>query len=156
VTAGHEDPEWARQPVPTQPETGYRLGLELASAGDFFAAHEAFEAAWRAAEPEERDFFQGLVHVVVAWYQAGRGNRNGCARQLVKATRRLTPYGPAHRCLDTALLLRDVAVAAEVVTSGSLGLPPLRVRRLQAAEADRLEGPVHADVEPPEAVEEEQ
>ena len=44
-------------------------GLALARAGPYFEAHEAFEDAWRAAAPDERDFFQGLVHVVVAWYQ---------------------------------------------------------------------------------------
>src|SRR5262245_33820744 len=43
----------------------YQRGLELARDGSWFEAHEAFEIAWRAAEPGERDFFQGLVHVVV-------------------------------------------------------------------------------------------
>jgi predicted metal-dependent hydrolase len=51
------------------------------------------------------------VHVAVAWYQAGRGNRVGCERQLEKAQRRLSPYGPAHRGLDVADLLRQVEAA---------------------------------------------
>ena len=63
-------------------------GLDLIRRGEFFAAHEELEDAWRAAPAEERDFFQGLVHVAVAWYQAGRGNRVGCERQLEKAARR--------------------------------------------------------------------
>jgi predicted metal-dependent hydrolase len=66
------------------------------------------EDAWRAAALEERDFFQGLVHVAVAWYQAGRGNRVGCERQLEKAARRLRPYAPAHRGLDVATLLTQL------------------------------------------------
>jgi hypothetical protein len=69
------------------------------------------EDAWRAAEPPERDFFQGLVHVAVAWYQAGRGNEVGCERQLEKAARRLGPYAPAHRRLDVAALLESVEAA---------------------------------------------
>ncbi len=69
------------------------------------------EDAWRAAEESERDFFQGLVHVAVAWYQAGRGNRVGCERQLEKAARRLGPYAPAHRRLDVAALLASVETA---------------------------------------------
>jgi predicted metal-dependent hydrolase len=81
-------------------ETGLERGLALVEAGEYFAAHEVLEDAWRAAAPDERDFFQGLVHVAVAWYQAGRGNRTGCERQLVKAARRLGPYAPAHRGLD--------------------------------------------------------
>jgi predicted metal-dependent hydrolase len=66
------------------------------------------EDVWRAAAEPERDFYQGLVHVAVAWYQCGRGNRVGCERQLEKAARRLGPYAPAHRGLDVAALLVSV------------------------------------------------
>jgi uncharacterized protein len=69
------------------------------------------ENVWRAAEPAERDFFQGLVHVAVAWYQAGRGNPVGCERQLEKAARRLGPYAPAHRGLDVSATLESVETA---------------------------------------------
>jgi predicted metal-dependent hydrolase len=65
------------------------------------------EEAWRAAKPEERDFYQGLVHVAVAWYQAGRGNRVGCERQLAKAARRLRPYAPAHQGVDVTALVEQ-------------------------------------------------
>ena len=91
-------------------------------AGEFFAAHEELEDAWRAAEPAERDFLQGLVHVAVAWYQAGRGNRVGCERQLEKAQRRLGPYAPQHRGVDVAALLDQLRVAADTVEAGSLEL----------------------------------
>jgi hypothetical protein len=86
----------------------YLRGVELLRAGEWFAAHEAFEDAWRRAEAAERDFLQGLVHVAVAWYQAGRGKRIGCERQLEKAARRLGPYAPAHAGLDVAALLQSV------------------------------------------------
>jgi uncharacterized protein len=98
-------------------------GVELIRAGEYFAAHEVLEDAWRAAAPDERDFFQGLVHVAVAWYQAGRGNRTGCERQLEKATRRLKAYAPEHRDVDVADVLRRVDEAATVVDGGSLELP---------------------------------
>jgi predicted metal-dependent hydrolase len=81
------------------------------SDGLYFEAHEAFEDAWRAAPDDERDFFQGLVHVAVAWYQAGRANRVGYVRQLEKATRRLGRFSPAHRGLDVDDLLAQVETA---------------------------------------------
>ena len=109
-------------------------GLDLMRRGEYFAAHEELEDAWRAAEPEERDFYQGLVHVTVAWYQAGRGNRVGCERQLAKAARRLGPYAPAHRGLDVAALLAG----------------------LDLVEPDLLEKAVQGDVQPPVPLEEEQ
>jgi len=102
-------------------------GLGLMRRGEYFAAHEELEDAWRAAEPEERDFYQGLVHVAVAWYQAGRGNRVGCERQLEKATRRLGPYAPEHRGVNVASLLDQVAGAARVLAGGSLELPALEL-----------------------------
>ena len=112
----------------------YKRGLELAHAGDWFAAHEAFELAWRAAPREERDFFQGLVHAVVFAYQTGRGRHLGAGRQREKAIRRLTPYGPAHRGLD---------------------LEPL-LAALVRAEPDLRQHLVERDPEPPVTVEEEQ
>jgi predicted metal-dependent hydrolase len=93
--------------------------------GEYFAAHEELELAWRAAEPPERDFYQGLVHVTVAWYQAGRGNHTGCARQLEKAEHRLSPYGAEHCGVDLADVLRQVRAAAASVKAGSLELRPL-------------------------------
>ena len=96
----------------------------MARAGEYFAAHEALEDAWRAAEPVEKDFFQGLVHVVVAWYQAGRGNETGGRRQLEKAARRLEPFAPEHRGVDVSALLRQVEAAQAL---GTLELPRLDV-----------------------------
>ena len=90
-------------------------------AGEYFAAHEELEDAWRAAPAEERDFLQGLVHVAVAWYQAGRGRQIGTERQLAKAIRRLQPYGPAHRGVELEPLLAQLR---ELHARGSLELPP--------------------------------
>jgi predicted metal-dependent hydrolase len=105
----------------------FEEGLELIRGGEFFSAHEELELAWRAAPPEERDFYQGLVHVAVAWYQAGRGNRVGCERQLEKAARRLGPYAPQHADVDVASVLEQVRAAAAVVRGGSLDLAPPRL-----------------------------
>lgn len=107
-------------------QDAFGRGLALLRAGEWFAAHEELEDAWRAAPGAERDFLQGLVHVAVAWYQAARGNRVGCERQLEKALRRLAPYAPAHRDVELALVLGSVVAAAGVVASGSLELPPPR------------------------------
>jgi uncharacterized protein len=105
-------------------EAAYKRGLEEIRARRYFEAHEELEDAWRAAHPEERDFFQGLVHVAVAWYQAGRGRPVATARQLEKATRRLGPFAPAHRGVDVAGVLAQVEAARARVARGSLDLDP--------------------------------
>ena len=114
--------------------TAYQEGLSLARDGAYFDAHEAFETAWRQCADEERDFFQGLVHVVVSAYQSGRGKPVAAERQRVKALRRLAAFAPAHRRLDVAALLAG----------------------LERAEPDLRQHLVERDLEPPVPVEEEQ
>jgi uncharacterized protein len=110
-------------------EDGLRLGIRQIERGEYFEAHETLEDVWRASEPAEKDFFQGLVHVAVAWYQAGRGNRVGCERQLEKAARRLGPFAPEHRGVGVAVLLHSVEEARETAAAGSLDLSPPSVER---------------------------
>jgi uncharacterized protein len=112
----------------------YQRGLELGASGAYFDAHEAFETAWRAAGDGERDFFQGLVHVVVSAYQHGRGKPVAAERQRQKALRRLAGFAPRHRGLDVAALLAG----------------------LERAEPDLRQHLVQAVAEPGVAVEEEQ
>ena len=104
-----------------EPTSRFLAGVELIRAGEYFAAHEELEDAWRAAPTEERDFFQGLVHVAVAWYQAGRGRKIGTERQLAKALRRLEPFAPTHRGIELEPLLAQLRRLHE---RGSLELPP--------------------------------
>jgi predicted metal-dependent hydrolase len=121
----------------------YNTGLDHLRAGRWFEAHEELELAWRAAPSEERDFYQGLVHVAVAWYQAGRGNRVGTERQIEKALRRLAAYEPVHRGVDVAALRAQLA---ELLPTLDLG----------GRQPDGIERAVDGDVEPPVAMEEQE
>jgi predicted metal-dependent hydrolase len=113
---------------------GYQEGLALAQAGEYFAAHEQLELAWRNCADDERDFFQGLVHVVVSAYQRNRARPVAAERQRVKALRRLAAFAPTHRGLDVAALLAA----------------------LERSEPDPREYLVERDLQPPVAPEEEQ
>jgi predicted metal-dependent hydrolase len=106
---------------------GLERGLELIRAGAYFEAHEELEDEWREADPDERDFLQGLVHVAVAWHHASRGNRPGCERQLEKAARRLARYAPEHREVDVAEVLRQVEAAQRQAAVGDLDLGRVQV-----------------------------
>jgi len=123
-----------RGPDPSTVDDSYKRGLLLARGGRFFEAHEAFEDAWRRCAGPERDFFQGLVHVVVSAYQQTRGRPVAQERQRLKALRRLAAYSPEHRGLDVAGL----------------------VAALERAEADPREHLVERHAQPPVAVEEEE
>ena len=101
-------------------DRAFALGLDHLRGQRHYDAHEELEAAWRCAPPEERAFLQGLVHVAVAWHHARHGNRPGCERQLEKAERRLAAYGPLHRGVDVASLLRQIEAARVAIAAGDL------------------------------------
>jgi predicted metal-dependent hydrolase len=105
-------------------EAAFKRGLDSIRGGRYFEAHEQLEDAWRAAPSEERDFFQGLVHVAVAWYQAGRERPVATGRQLEKAARRLGPFAPAYRGVDVDGVLAQLEAAQKRVAAGSLDLEP--------------------------------
>ena len=64
--------------------------LRLVYAGQFFAAHEAFEEIWiQAGRP--RDTFQALTQLAVALEHQRRGNRDGARRVYRKALAKLEP-----------------------------------------------------------------
>ncbi len=115
-------------------EGHYRDGLALGARGRWFEAHESFEVAWRACAVDERDFFQGLVHVVVAAYQRDRGKPVAAESQRRKALRRLATFAPRHRGLDVAAVLDS----------------------LERSEPDQREHLIHAVTQPRVPVEEEQ
>jgi predicted metal-dependent hydrolase len=128
-----------RAPDDSSVTAAYKEGLALARAGRYFDAHEAFETAWRATPGEERDFFQGLVHVVVSSYQRGRGRPVAAERQRLKALQRLAAFAPQHRGLDVAGLLAALERAEPDVREQlveTVAQPEVLVEEEQQAEDD--------------------
>lgn len=94
-------------------EENHRLGVEHFNAGRFFPAHEAWEAAWRAARNTgDEDFFQGLAQLGAGYTHYRRGNPHGARVLLERAVARLGRYGQRHHGLDLESLLPLVSTNA--------------------------------------------
>lgn len=98
---------------------GFLEGVRLFNQGHFFETHEVWENVWRAAPPEERDFYQGMIHLTVALYQARRANWRAAHSQLRRAARRLARFEPARGELDLRQFQADVAEAVARLEAGS-------------------------------------
>lgn len=66
-------------------------GLRLYNAGQYFAAHEAWESVWLAAPEPEKTFLQGIIQVAAAFEHQRRNNPLGITRLLTAALSRLDP-----------------------------------------------------------------
>ncbi|MEO6578745.1 MAG: DUF309 domain-containing protein [Candidatus Limnocylindria bacterium] len=62
----------------------------------YWHAHEAWETLWRAAEDDERDFYQGLIQVAAGLLHLQRRNLRGATNKLSEGIAKLRRYQPAH------------------------------------------------------------
>ena len=83
-----------------------RRGVDLFNEHEFFECHEVLEQLWAAENGPRKRFLQSIIHLAVAYYHDGRGNRAGAQRQLRKAIDKLAPFPEAYDGLDTGALLR--------------------------------------------------
>ncbi len=80
----------AEEPLP--PAETIAEATRLLEAGRPFAAHEVFEARWKAAPATERDLWQGLAQLCVGITHQMRGNSVGASRLLDRGRNRLESY----------------------------------------------------------------
>ncbi|HEX8110740.1 MAG TPA: DUF309 domain-containing protein [Kofleriaceae bacterium] len=85
------------------------LGAAALAAGDWLAAHEHWEQAWRRTGPDDRHAVQALAQLAAALVHLSRGRPRGAARVLAKAQRKLArPATPATiGPIDVALVRRQ-------------------------------------------------
>src|ERR1700757_2636152 len=78
--------------------------------GDFFGAHEHWEAVWLAtAAGPERRWLQGLIQVATGLHKLAAGRGDLCRGLLVKALAKLADAPAALDGLDVARLRQDAA-----------------------------------------------
>jgi uncharacterized protein len=94
-------------------------GLRLYDAGEFFAAHEAWESVWLRAQEPEKTFLQGLIQVTAAFHHLQRENRLGTSRLLRAALGRLERYPENFGGISVDLLCDDIRVWLQTLEAGS-------------------------------------
>lgn len=82
-------------------------GIRLFNQGDYFAAHEELELAWRAEQEAVRELYRGILQVGVAYYHIRRGNYRGAVKMLRYAKGWLAPFPELCRGIDVERLRQD-------------------------------------------------
>ncbi len=99
-------------------------GIRLFQRGEYFMAHETLEEHWIEAPEQDRDFYQGLIHLAVAFHHHQRDNPRGARSQFRKAAARLSSYPDVHEGVDLAGIRRFLAEADERLEAGDPLDPP--------------------------------
>jgi hypothetical protein len=136
-------------PVAVTPAWALETAQRLLDEDMPFHAHEVLEAAWKSAEPGERDLWQGLAQLAVGMTHALRGNARGAATLLRRGGSRIAGYaGTAPHGIDVDGLTRLAAEVADRIEHGGLeGMGPVRLRLTNQRPADDA----RADADDPRA-----
>ncbi len=102
--------------MPMRPETEAALerGRALYNAGQYYEAHEVWEAAWVRERGEARQLLQGLIQVAAGYFKAlAHRQPGGAARLLASGLERLAPLPDGSGGLSLAPFREGVARSLE-------------------------------------------
>jgi predicted metal-dependent hydrolase len=86
----------------------YIEGIRLFNAGEFWHAHEQWEACWLTAREPETTFYQGIIQAAAALVHWQRGNPRGLQRNWEKGRPKLVALPPVMLGLDLRTLIADM------------------------------------------------
>jgi predicted metal-dependent hydrolase len=110
----------------------YLEGIRLFNEGEFWHAHEQWEACWLQSIEPDTTFYQGIIQAAAALVHWKKGNLRGLRRNWEKGRPKLVALPASMHGLDLRALIADMDhfVAAEG--------PPERVPSLHLFGAERL------------------
>jgi len=97
---------------------GYRRGIRLFNAREFYDAHEVWEDVWRESHGMEKRFLQGLIQAAVALHHHSTGNLVGACSLMARARRNLAGCPEEFGGIRLAELLEMLGEWREAVVRG--------------------------------------
>lgn len=112
-------------------------GLRCYRAGEFFAAHEHWEAVWLHAPEAEKTLLQAFIQLAAAFHHSKRNNLNGTRTLLQAALRRLTPYPASFQSISVSSLCDEIRTClCEIESQGASAQLDCPSIRMSGAKAD--------------------
>jgi len=104
-------------------------GLACYRRGEYFEAHEHWEAVWLNAGHPERSLLQGVILIAAAYHHLQRENAAGAASLLRKSLSRLQVCPAEAAGLDVTALRSQIESALQEMEKGG-PTPPVAPRIL--------------------------
>jgi predicted metal-dependent hydrolase len=107
-------------------------GIRLFNAGDFFQAHEALEEAWKGASSPQRELYQGILQIGLAYYQIRQGSYRGALKMFRRGQSKLASLGEDQNGIDVKGLREDAREVEDALKKlGRAGMAELMVEGFQ-------------------------
>ena len=112
---------------PDEVDRLFRQGVALFNGVRYWHAHESWETIWRAADDEDREFYQGLIQVAAGLLHLQRRNLRGARNKLSEGVAKLRRYEPAHHGIFVNELIGQATRLLDGLNEGYLPylIPPV-------------------------------
>jgi predicted metal-dependent hydrolase len=103
----------------------YLAGIVLFNRGDFFEAHEVWEALWMETHGPEKPFVQGLIQAAVGLCHFCNGNVRGAAKLYKSSHDYMARFAPTFWGLDLTRFWSEMAACfAELLANPEQRVEP--------------------------------
>lgn len=109
----------------------YLEGIRLFNAGEYWHAHEQWEACWLVSAEPEATFYKGIIQAAAALVHWKKGNPRGLRRNWEKSRPKLVALPATMQRLDLRALIADMD---RFVSAGG---PAEQVPRLRMRETNQ-------------------
>ncbi len=83
-------------------------GLQHFNQGEFYEAHEDFEAAWRQTPGEEREYYRALLQISGGFFRLSQGNAKGAQKFFQLASGWLTQFPGSFMGMNTLAIQKNL------------------------------------------------
>jgi predicted metal-dependent hydrolase len=108
-------------------------GRDAFRAGDFYEAHEHWEAVWDVIDDPDRRWIQGMIQIATGLHKLAGGRSDLCERLLRRALDKLADAPAVLDGLDLFTLRADATALCAAIARGQR--PPPASVRLRSAPA---------------------
>jgi hypothetical protein len=115
------------QPLPELAQQGIARFNE----GEYYKQHDLLEELWMKTPGPERDLYQAILQVGVAYYQIERGNARGAQKMLQRAMQWLRKLPDVCQGVDVADLRRNAQNVQEMLAQPDFSISTFDVHSLK-------------------------
>ena len=93
-------------------------GLQAFNRGNFYAAHEFFEDAWRETPGQAREFFRALLHLSGGYYRLTQDRPESALKFFQRSLHWISDFPSPYFHVDTSALRSQVELLINAIKSG--------------------------------------
>lgn len=101
--------------------TNVKQGIHTFNRGEFFAAHEYFEDAWRETPDDSREFYRALLHISAGFFRLTQDRTGAALKFFNRAKHWLSFFAIIHMGLDVDKLRTHLDQLIDEIESGKTG-----------------------------------